>query len=137
MVGNEAQHLWDNNTDEAAPDSLGAFAKARRTDLATGLRSTIKTDEKAQKKRTENVETQTKSAAVLLSDGLHNKGVSPLETAKVLAGRDVPLHAVGLGSDQAPPDLAVLDVEAPEKILKDDRVKGTITLKGKEPIYVM
>ena len=133
LVGNEAQHLWDNNTDEAAPDSLGAFAKARRTDLATGLRSTIKTDEKAQKKRTENVETQTKSAAVLLSDGLHNKGVSPLETAKVLAGRDVPLHAVGLGSDQAPPDLAVLDVEAPEKILKDDRVKGTITLKDNLP----
>lgn len=133
LVGNEAEHLWDNTADSTPPDSLGALAKTRLTDLASGLRTSIKTDDETKKRPEEGAVTEANSVAILLSDGLHNNGVSPLETAKILAGRGIPLHAVGLGSDQTPPDLAVLDVEAPKKILKDDRVRGTITLKDNVP----
>ena len=49
LVGNEAEHLWDNSSDSEPPDSLGVFAKTRRTDLATGLRATIKTDDEEKK----------------------------------------------------------------------------------------
>ncbi|MFP6887898.1 MAG: hypothetical protein VB997_10060 [Opitutales bacterium] len=133
LVGNEAKHLWDNSSDSEPPDSLGVFAKTRRTDLATGLRATIKTDDEEKKVDKGKTSGEPNSAAILLSDGLHNDGVSPLETAKILAGRDIPLHAVGLGSNLVPPDLAVLDVEAPRKVLKDDRVRGNVTLKDNVP----
>ena len=36
---------------------------------------------------------------------------------------------MGLGSNQRPPDLAVLSIHKPPSVFKEDRVRGTITLK--------
>ncbi|MFP6901886.1 MAG: hypothetical protein VCA36_13145, partial [Opitutales bacterium] len=46
---------------------------------------------------------------------------------------DLPIHTIGLGSDNAPPDLAVLEIEAPLKVLKDDRLHGSVSLKDNLP----
>lgn len=70
-----------------------------------------------------------KSAVVLFTDGQHNSGTSPAEVAKILGNRGAPLFVVGLGSENPPPDLAVLGVKGPETVLPDARVQGEVLLK--------
>ena len=126
LAGLETERLWDNTGDADPPPDFGQSAETRRTDLATGLQTAIKVDEDNEEKKDAK---QSRTAAVILSDGLHNIGASPFETAKLMAGRDIPIHTVGFGSVTPPPDLAVIDVETPAKVLKDDRFRGSVTLK--------
>ncbi|MBM3876053.1 MAG: VWA domain-containing protein [Verrucomicrobia bacterium] len=70
-----------------------------------------------------------KSAVVLFTDGQHNSGASPVEVAKMLGNRGVPLFVVGTGSQHPPPDLAVLDVKGPETTAPDARLQGEVVLK--------
>ena len=126
LAGLETERLWDNTGDEDPPPDFGQSSETRRTDLATGLQTAIKVDEDNEEKKDAK---QSRTAAVILSDGLHNIGASPFETAKLMAGRDIPIHTVGFGSVTPPPDLAVIDVETPAKVLKDDRFRGSVTLK--------
>jgi hypothetical protein len=76
-------------------------------------------------------------AVVLFSDGQHNatsKDVgSPLEMARLLRTRGVPIFTVGVGDETPPHDLAVVAVQAPESVFADDRVKGTILIKDDMP----
>ena len=44
-----------------------------------------------------------------MTDGRHNSGSSPIETARVLAARGIPVHTVGFGGAREPPDLALVD----------------------------
>jgi hypothetical protein len=125
LAGLETERLWDNTGDAEPPTDFGQSPETRRTDLATGVQTAIKTDEDGDKKDAK----QSRTAVVILSDGLHNIGSSPFETAKLMSGRDIPIHTVGFGSVTPPPDLAVIDVETPAKVLKDDRVRGSVTLK--------
>ncbi len=133
LNGQEAEPLWDNRGAGELPEDFGPSAETRRTDIATGLRSTVKADDEDETFIKSEDGKQPRSAAVILTDGLHNEGASPFETAKLLAGRDLPIHAIGLGSDNAPPDLAVLEVETPTKVLKDDRLRGSVSLKDNLP----
>ena len=126
LAGLETERLWDNTGDADPPPDFGRSPETRRTDLATGLQTAIKVDEDNGENKDAK---QSRTAAVILSDGLHNIGASPFETAKLMAGRDIPIHTVGFGSVTPPPDLAVIDVETPAKVLKDDRFRGSVTLK--------
>lgn len=126
LAGLDTEHLWDNMADAEPPADFGPSPETRRTDLASGVQAAMKVDEDNEEKKDAK---QSRSAAVILSDGLHNIGTSPYETAKLMAGRDIPIHTIGFGSVTPPPDLAVIDVETPAKVLKDDRVRGSITLK--------
>ena len=126
LAGLETERLWDNTGDADPPPDFGRSPETRRTDLATGLQTAIKVDEDNEENKDAK---QSRTAAVILSDGLHNIGTSPFETAKLMAGRDIPIHTVGFGSVTPPPDLAVIDVETPAKVLKDDRFRGSVTLK--------
>ena len=126
LDGMEADQLWENATEAEPPNDFGKSPLARITDLASGLLSTVKADEDEDENEQGG---KLRSAAVILSDGLHNKGSSPFETAKLMAGRDIPIHTIGFGSKKAPPDVAVLDVATPPMILKTDRAHGSITLK--------
>lgn len=74
-----------------------------------------------------------KHAVVVFSDGQHNDGESPVDAAKVLAGREVPVFTVGFGSQAPPRDLAVMKVEAPESVFSEDRVRGQVTVNDAMP----
>lgn len=52
-------------------------------------------------------------AIVLASDGDWNIGGNPIEAAKVLRQRAVPVHSVSVGSEQRLPDLAIHSFELP------------------------
>ena len=123
ISGNSTSLLWENESSPNLP-TFEIEPVDSSTDLATGIWSTIKVGED-QSNSTKN----TRAAAVLFSDGGHNRGGSPLEISKLLAARNLPIHTVGLGSNQRPPDLAVLSIQNPSSVFKDDRVRGTITLK--------
>ena len=52
-------------------------------------------------------------AIVLASDGDWNIGGNPIEAAKVLRQRAIPVHSVSVGSEQRMPDLAIHSFELP------------------------
>ncbi|HKI37960.1 MAG TPA: hypothetical protein VKA46_39260 [Gemmataceae bacterium] len=56
---------------------------------------------------------------VLLSDGQHNWGMSPVKKAIEMGEHKLPIYAVPLGAHQAPPDVAVVSVKAPAAVFKD------------------
>ena len=121
----DSRRLWDNSDQSSPPNDFGDCPETRRTDLASSVHAVTKNRTGNYQKDGQNPP----SAAVILSDGFHNSGASPLEAAKLLASRDIPIHTIGLGSELSPPDLAVLIVEHPAKVLKDDRLRGSIIIK--------
>ena len=70
-----------------------------------------------------------RGAALLISDGGHNRENSPFETAKLLSVRNLPVYTVGLGSDQKPPDLALLQTVVPDSVYHEDRIRGILSIK--------
>lgn len=65
------------------------------------------------------------AAVVLVSDGGNNAGGDYRLAASAAADALVPVYSVGLGSDQRPPNLRVVDLEAPERVYPGD--KFTVT----------
>jgi hypothetical protein len=56
---------------------------------------------------------------VVLSDGQHNWGPSPVKKALELGEHQLPVYPVALGARQAPPDIALVSVRAPAAVFKD------------------
>ncbi len=56
---------------------------------------------------------------VLLTDGRHNWGESPVKAALELGEHKLPVYPVALGARQAPPDVALVGVTAPPAVFKD------------------
>ena len=121
--GLDAKAVWQPTAKTSAlPASLPKPA-AGTTDLNGALRSGIGGQEK-----------ELRGAVVLISDGQHNEGESPVEFAKLLAGRQTPVYAVGIGSQIRPRDLAVISVTGPGSVFFEDRVRGEIVLKDDVPV---
>lgn len=119
----QPQRLWRGEGGVEPPATLGAEADATATNLSDGVKARLDDDQ-------QNAE---RLAVVLLSDGQHNAGSSPIQTAKVLGYRGIPMLTVSLGSSQSPADLAVLGVEGPQSVFAEDRVRGRIRLKDDMP----
>jgi hypothetical protein len=69
---------------------------------------------------------------VLLTDGQHNWGPSPVTKAIELGDRKVPIFPVPLGPRQPPPDIAILEMKAPANVFKDvdARVEARVKVTG-------
>jgi len=118
LNGSEAKKVWQpGRKDSALPTAL-----PKPDGEVTNLASGIKSDTEAQ-------ENEQRGAVVIFSDGQHNEGESPLEVAKVLAARQVPIYTVGIGTEKRPRDLAILKVDGPDSVFHQDRVRGEITIK--------
>ena len=73
-------------------------------------------------------------AGVLISDGRHNAGAtSPTLAAEGLARVGVPVHAVVVGSESPPIDLALAGVISPQSVHADDSVTGSVQLHDTMP----
>ena len=118
----EARNLWQpTSRDSTLPTTLPK-PEGEITNLAAPLKNSASAEGKPDR-----------GAVVLFSDGQHNEGESPLETAQILAGRGLPIYTVGFGSDVRPRDLAVVKIEAPDSVFFEDRIAGQITLKDDLP----
>jgi hypothetical protein len=120
--GAEARSLWQPASRDSTIPATLPQPEGQITNLATALKNATATDGKAER-----------GAVVLFSDGQHNEGESPIEVAKILAGRGLPIYTVGFGSDIRPRDLAVVKIDAPESVFFEDRVQGQITIKDDLP----
>lgn len=128
LAGSKSQMLWwpkGGKADAAgkAPTAFPAYAATNNsTDLGGPLVEAV-----------EQGESKQRVAVVLFSDGQHNQGSSPLEVAKMLGQRGVPIYAVGVGATLPPRDLAVLDVRAPDSVNADAQLRGEVVLRDDMP----
>jgi hypothetical protein len=69
---------------------------------------------------------------VLMTDGQHNWGPSPVPKAIELGDRKVPILPVALGARQAPPDVAIVEVKAPANVFKgvDANIETRVKVSG-------
>jgi hypothetical protein len=55
---------------------------------------------------------------VLLTDGQHNRGGSPIRKAEELGKQKIPVFAIPLGAPEAPPDIILTEVRGPANVFK-------------------
>jgi hypothetical protein len=125
LNGKNAQPIWSSGADDLrrptqVPRALAGIRRRRRRTSPTA--SNRITDKEAER-----------IAAVLISDGQHNEGSSPLAAAKMLGNRQIPIYSVGVGSTALPDDLALLQVKTPTAVFYKDRVKGEVVIKDDMP----
>jgi len=123
LSGGAATKIWEPTTRDSTPPASLPKAEADLTNLSTGIKTSVG----------EGADKSQRGAVVLLSDGQHNDGESPVEVAKVLGGRQMPVFTIGFGSTTHPRDLAIIKVDAPEAVFFEDRVHGRIILKDDMP----
>ncbi len=69
------------------------------------------------------------ASVVLLSDGCRNQGGSAEEAARLLQGRGVPLHTVGIGHEPPPRDYEVVQVVAPRRVRRGSEIELQVTVR--------
>jgi len=69
------------------------------------------------------------AALVVLTDGQSNSGDDPEMAARVLAGTNVPLFTIGIGSGEPPRDIAIADLETSRVVYLGDEVHVGAVLK--------
>ncbi|MBI5685776.1 MAG: hypothetical protein HZC54_11940 [Verrucomicrobia bacterium] len=72
--------------------------------------------------------TERVGAAVLVSDGVHNRGPNPLEAAAKFAERQVKLFTVGIGPSTPPKDIAVAEVASSGLVFSGDEASATVAI---------
>lgn len=122
VEGESAKAIWQPTAKTSALPAVLPKPVGEITDLGAALRSGVGGQEKA-----------LRGAVVLFSDGQHNAGDSPVETAKLFAGRQTPIYTIGLGTHVRPRDVAVIKVSAPSSVFFEDRLRGEIVLKDDLP----
>ena len=105
------------------PDTLEVPATNMVSDLVTGIEQGVVPDG-----------SQERIFVVLLTDGQHNAdGASPLDLARQLRDRQVPVHTVGMGTVEPARDLSVLMVESPPSVYPDARLAGHVVVHDGMP----
>lgn len=114
----KSEMLWWPESEQALSTALNFTPKTGSTDLNSGIRT-----------RLESVKDNERLAVVLVSDGQHNNGPTPVQLAKLMGTKKMPMYVVGIGSAVHPQDLAVLEVKVPDTVYQEASVKGSIELK--------
>jgi len=122
LDGATVRPLWHSGARDAAAPTGFPKPEGELTNLATALRFAAGDESKAEK-----------GAVVLFTDGQHNTGESPLDTARILAGRKMPVFTIGFGSQVPPRDIAMLRATAPDSVFFEDSVRGDLYLKEEVP----
>lgn len=106
------RELWEGDAQKA--DDLFRAAPQQATDLRLPLQRAAEHSAQA-------------LALIVFSDGQHNVGSSPLEKVKAF---DRPIYPVVLGEKSPPPDLAVIEVKAPDNAFKDTEIQVEARIKS-------
>ena len=135
------QNIASTDSDSPAQNAILPIAEARSnstevafanlTDLSTGIVSSQKGISKTNDAESSTTPPQT--AVVLFTDGQHNAGPSPLQTARVLGGQGVAFYCISVGATQQAADLAVIGLEHPQVVFQKDRVRGAMIIRDQMP----
>ncbi len=116
-------------------------AFASTTDLSSGIsqsqnEDSISFDDSSRDSISSNSNQKFESAGtavVLITDGQHNSGPSPLLTAKILGGQGTKFYTLSIGAARDREDLAVVGLDHPQMVFKKDRVRGTLQILDAMP----
>ena len=114
----EVQKVWQGNDKEAPIPTALNKPVGSKTNLTSGLSFTVSNDQKTGK-----------GAVIMITDGQQNDGGSPVEVAKVLKGKGIPIYSLGVGSHVTPKDLAILKTIVPDSVYHEDVVRGEVVIK--------
>jgi hypothetical protein len=148
--GSESALLWRSAPTEEMPplppdDAWLPEAWSRGTSLAVPLTASVSEAEAAggaaegQDEQASAAETLTtvQEPVLLLTDGRHNEGASPLELlAAWETGTETnrfPVWIVGMGSEEPPPRMTIRGVTMPAELFRSDRLEGRIELADHRP----
>jgi hypothetical protein len=131
MSSRDPQPAWTSRGQAAPPAQLPGEPAARSTDIRRALQRLGRANEQVAEGA--QLEDARPTLGVLISDGQHNDGQPPLPIARDLAAAGTPLYTVGFGSLEAPPDLAILDIDAPDLVHIEDRLAGRLQLMENMP----
>ncbi len=76
---------------------------------------------------------QPNPTVLLFSDGRHNSGPDPVSAARRLGEKGTPVFPVGIGQAASPIDLALLSIDSPESVFREDRLRGSLSLAERAP----
>lgn len=76
-------------------------------------------------------ENRRESVAVLFTDGRHNQGDSPVESAAAMASAGSRVVTVSFGAAEEPSDLSILKLEHPDSVFRRDQVRGVVVLQDR------
>jgi hypothetical protein len=126
------QEAWDVN-----PDVLGPLFEPKPAEGAPGYRppGSALTDLRlplARALERSGPDQGKVLGVVVLTDGQHNWGASPVRKAIEMGERQLPVFPVALGSRQAPPDVALVSVKAPAAVFKgvDTQIEARVKVSG-------
>jgi uncharacterized membrane protein len=126
--------VWTNRDGDEIPSALPITADGIRSDLSTGVRAvfavgaTDASNAATSDASTSDASTAGRTALVLMSDGRDNDGPSPVDQAERMKAAGINVHAVGLGSEDEPTDIGIVDVIRPETVASDGELAGEILL---------
>jgi hypothetical protein len=60
------------------------------------------------------------TSVIVFTDGRSNSGLDPSAAASLAKGMSITVHAVGLGSEKNPPNVRLIDLEAPKRVYPGD-----------------
>ena len=126
LSGQNGSATDDRDVPDEASQAFGPL-----TDLSSGITSTQKTGAVAETSDADVAKSQT--AVVLLTDGQHNSGPSPLQSARILGRQGVAFYTVSMGAARQAADIAVVGLEHPEMVFQKDGVRGVMIVRDRMP----
>ncbi|EMI21525.1 membrane protein containing DUF1355 [Rhodopirellula maiorica SM1] len=146
--------LWTNRDERTLETSLQLIAEDRRTNLASavsaaivdvesaGVQSPLDATANAPVNNTpranqdespddeqDSGSPRVRSAIVIISEGRHNLGPSPVDAARRIASSATQVMTLGMGSEDEPVDVGIAQVIRPDSVAADGRLSGKIIVK--------
>ncbi len=122
----------DSSLEASLESSLLISATGSRSDLSAPLRSSafeLITDPDASSGEDEDSDSEVRSAMVLMSDGRHNLGPSPVNAAQQMGATSMQVMTLGMGSEDEPADIGVVEIVRPDSVASDATLSGNVVLK--------
>ncbi len=98
------------------------------TNLSSRVSETLGASEEDSDRDEEN-SGEEKTAIVLITDGQHNDGPSPIQTARRLGSQGKAYYNVAIGAVKPALDLAVVKLEHPQFVFAKDEVRGSMIIR--------
>ena len=124
----------DLSTGISATQTAVTQAVSQNSSTPDGDRQTIPESQAAQTRDGPDLAAgATRAAVVLLTDGQHNTGPSPIQTARILGSQGIRFLSFAIGANQQAVDLAVSRVEYPETVFRKDVLRGVVVMQDRVP----
>ncbi|MEM9365038.1 MAG: vWA domain-containing protein [Planctomycetota bacterium] len=128
MVGGSSDEP-SNNASEASADWRKATGEG--TDLGSPIQAASQRSRSSEPPdESPDSDASARSVLVLITDGQDTQPKSQcLALAQGLRDEGWQIHTLGMGSTVEPPDVAILQVDTPERVANDGRLAGTLRVK--------